>query len=350
MFRFAHPGYFLLLIPLGMAAWFVYRRRIRQALAFSMASRLSVSGTTWRTAASQILPALSLLGMAFAITALARPQTVFSRTQRTADVIAIEMVVDVSGSMEALDMSERLLTGDIKYRTRLEAAKEAFASFVGKRPDDLIGLISFGGFATSRAPLTADHDALLHVLKGVQVPKAGLDDNGQLVNQEETMTAIGDALATACGRLEHAATRSKIIVLLTDGDSNTGIIKPEESMMAAKKLGFKIYTIGVGTATGTAPIMVKDQFGRNVITQIQADLNEELLRNIATTTGGQYFNVTDPRGLDHAMEAINKLEKTRVEQDIYNQYDELFPWLLAPALCLIALGTGLNMLAVRRIL
>lgn len=350
MFTFAHPSYFLLLIPLGVAAWFVYRRRIRQGLVFSLASRLPVSGTTWRTLAAMILPVLSLLGIALAIAALAQPQTVFSKTRRTADVIAIQMVVDASGSMEALDLSERLMTGEVKYRTRLDAVKDAFAEFIKKRPDDLIGLITFGGFATSRAPLTADHEALLHILKGVDVVKTGLDAEGQMVNQEETLTAIGDALATACGRLEHTSTKSRIIVLLSDGVSNAGIIKPEEAMKAARKLGLKVYTIGVGTTGGVAPIKVRDQFGRDVIARMEVSMDEDLLRNIAKTTGGQYFNVTDPRGLDRALDAISKLEKTKVEQDIYNQYNELFPWLLMPALCLIVLGTGLNMLAARRII
>jgi Ca-activated chloride channel family protein len=350
MFRFAYPAYFLLLIPLAVAVWRVYRRRIRQGIVFSSASHLPLSGTTWRTMAARMLPALSLLGIAFAIAALARPQTVFSKSRRTADVIAIEMVVDASGTMEALDMSERLMTGDIKERTRLDAVKEAFASFIEKRPDDLIGLITFGGFATSRSPLTADHEALLHILKGVQVIKTGLDADGQMVNQEETLTAIGDALATACGRLEHAGAKSRIVVLLTDGLSNTGIIKPEDAMKAAKKLGIKVYTIGVGTVGSVAPIRVRDQFGREVIARLDVSMDEELLRNIAKTTGGQYFNVRDPKGLDRAMEAINRLEKTKVEQDIYNQYHELFPWLLLPGLCLVVLGTGFNMLAAKRIL
>jgi len=350
MFRFASPFYFLLLVPLGVAIWFVYRRRVRQGLIFSMTSHLSSAGTTWRTVAAQVLPALSLLGIVLSVIALARPQTVSSKTRRTADVIAIEMVVDVSGSMEALDMSEQTPTGDVKYRTRLEAVKEAFAAFIARRPDDLTGLITFGGFATSRTPLTGDHEALLHVLKGVQVVKTGLDTEGQMVTQEESMTAIGDALATACGRLEHSGTRSRIIVLLTDGVSNTGIIKPEEAMKAAKKMGIKVYTIGVGVNGGVAPIMVRDQFGRDVMVQMQVEMDEGLLRNIAATTGGRYFNVSDPKGLDGAMEAINKLEKTKVEQDIYNQYHEWFPWVLIPGLCLVALGTGLNMATARRII
>jgi Ca-activated chloride channel family protein len=150
--------------------------------------------------------------------------------------------------------------------------------------------------------------------------------------------------------LEHAGTKSRIIVLLTDGLSNTGIIKPEEAMKAAKKMGIRVYTIGVGVNGGVAPIRVKDQFGRDVIARMETAMDEELLRNIAKTTGGRYFNVSDPKGLDRAMEDINTLEKTKVEQDIYNQYNELFPWLLIPGLCLVAMGTGLNMATARRII
>jgi len=347
MFRFADPYYFFLLIPVGVAAWLIYRKHIRSGVLFAATSRIPSLGKTWRSYAALILPAFFVLGLALAVLALARPQTFFSKFRRTADVIAIQMVVDCSGTMEALDMSKQTATGVIP-KTRLDAVKEAFGEFVNKRSDDLIGLITFGGFATSRAPLTTDHAALLHVLKGVEVPKAGLDKDGQMVTQEELLTAIGDGLATACARLEHAEPKTKIIVLLTDGESNTGIIKPEEAAKLAKKMGIKVYTIGVGS-TGVAPIMGRDMFGRQVVGQMQVTLDEALLKNVANTTGGRYFNVRDPRGLESAMADINTLEKTKVEKDIYNQYNEFFPWFLMPAVILIAVGTGLNVMVTRRI-
>jgi len=282
-----------------------------------------------------------------AIIALARPQTVFSRTRHSVDVIAIQMVVDVSGSMEALDMSIRTPAG-VKYRTRLDAVKETFARFVEERPDDLIGLVTFGGYATTRCPLTTDHSALLHVLKGVQIPKPAQDKDGRVINQEELLTAIGDALATACARMEHAEPKSKIIVLLSDGESNTGIIKPGEALEAAKKLDIKAYTIGVGSSD-RAPFRGRDIFGRETIQYAHVSLDEKLLRKIADRTGGQYFNVRDPNGLKRAMDDINALEKTRVERDVYNQYNELFLWFLAPAVGLIVLATSFNMLVTRKI-
>jgi Ca-activated chloride channel family protein len=348
MFHFANPYYFLLLLLAGVGAWFVYRRRISRGLLFAPVARIPSSGRFWRANAALLLSTLYLAGIVLAIIALSRPQTVLSQSRRKADVISLFMVLDVSGSMEALDMSDIVGNQIVKERTRLDAVKQTFAEFVGKRPDDLIGLVTFGGFAATRAPLTLDHEALLLLLKAVQVPKPTQDGRGQIVNQEETLTAIGDALATACARMEKAGTKSKVIVLLSDGVSNTGIIKPEEALKMAKKLGFKVYTVGVGSS-GAAPFKGRDAFGREGVFMAQVEMDEALLQRIASETGGQYFNVRNNRGLEKAMESINKLEKTAVEKDVYNQYNELFLWFLAPALALIAVATGLNMAVARRI-
>ena len=340
--RFASPYYLLLLIPLAAAAWYVYRRRVTRALLFSPFSRIPAAHATWRTLIRPLLPALVLAGVGLAIVALARPQTVFSRTTRHTDAIAIEMVVDAAGAMAALDFATQ-----VDQRSRLDVVKDTFGKFVQMRPNDLVGLVTFGGFASSRVPLTIDHEALLHSLSGVAIPN-GLDANGNPVNQEEMMTAIGDALATACARLQGAEVKSRIAVLLTDGESNTGIIKPEDAIKAAKTLGIRVYTIGVGSNT-RAPFMVRDMFGRNVIQYAEVRLDEDLLRKIASGTGGQYFNVTDPKGLNRAMEAINKLEKTRIDAEQFNQYDEHFLLFLVPGLGLILLGAGLNSLLAKAV-
>lgn len=337
MFRFADPYYLFLLIPLGVAGWALFARRRKKAIIFAPTHRLPPTPLTWRTAVIAVAPFLFLAGAGLTIIALARPQTVLSKTAHQADAIAIQMVVDVSGSMEALDFSTR-----DTVRTRLDVVKETFAQFIGKRTDDLIGLVTFGGYATSRVPLTIDHGALLHVLKGVQIPKPALDANGQLTNQEELLTAIGDALATACGRLEKAEIKSKLIVLLSDGESNTGLIKPEEAIKAAKALGIKVYTIGVGS-NGRAPFMARDVFGRDVIQYAEVRIDEDLLRRIASTTGGQYFNVRDPKGLSRAFADIDKLEKTNIRKDVYNQYTEFFPRFLWPGVLVLILALSLNM-------
>ncbi len=344
MFRFANPYYLFLIIPLCVVAWAMFARRRKGGIVFAPTHRLPPAALTWRTVAISLVPFLFLAGAGLTIIAMARPQTVFSKTAHQTDAIAIQMVVDVSGSMEALDFS----TADTMC-TRLDVVKETFAKFIEKRTDDLIGLVTFGGYANSRVPLTIDHSALLHVLKGVQIPKPSLDANGQLVNQEELLTAIGDALATACGRLEKAPIKSKLIVLLSDGESNTGLIKPDEAVKAAKALGIKVYTIGVGS-NGRAPFMTRDVFGRNTIQYAEVRIDEEQLRRIASTTGGQYFNVKDPKGLSRALSEIDKLEKTNINKEIFNQYTELFPRYLWPGVVLLALAISLNMMVRKEII
>lgn len=334
--RFGSPFYFLLFLPWLASIWFVYRRHVKTALLFAPFHRIPPQRATWRTRLRPLATILFFIGLALLILALARPQTVFSRTLRRSDVIGIQMVVDCSGSMQALDFS----TTD-KQRTRLDVVKETFAAFVAKRPSDLIGLITFGGFASSRVPLTLDHSALLHSLKGVETAKTTFSPDGVLLNQEEMLTAVGDALATGCARFENANLKSKILVLLSDGESNTGIIKPEQAAKAAKTLGIKVYTIGVGSNT-RAPFAARDMFGRQVIQYGDVRLDEELLRNIATTTGGLYFNVKDSRGLQKVLDTIDKLERTAVDIEQYNKYDEHFMRFLLPGILLLGVGALLN--------
>lgn len=346
MFRFADPYFFLLVPPLIVAAWQIYRAQKRQsAVLFAAAGRLPARPATWRTRLLPIIPALFIAGLLSGIIALARPQTYLARVTRHTDAIAIQMVVDCSGSMEALDFATR----DV-LKTRLDVVKETFASFIERRPDDLIGLVTFGGYATSRAPLTIDHAALLHILKGVEIPKNVFDTEGRIMNQEEMMTAIGDALATGCNRLAMATNvKSRIMVLLSDGESNTGAVKPEEAARAAKALKIRVYTIGVGT-TGVAPFLTRDMFGRQVVRQAEVRLDEDLLRRIGDTTGGQYFNVKDPKGLARALESINRLEKTRIDQSEYTQFNELFALFLVPGLVLLIGAGSLNLWTRRAII
>lgn len=344
MFQFGYPYAGLLLLPLVAAAWLVYARRRRQAVLFAPTAFIPSARATWRTLAQLVLPVLYLAGLALLVAALARPQTRLATVTRRTHAIAIQMVVDCSGSMDALDFSSAN-----QYRSRLDVVKETFADFIKQRPDDLIGLVTFGGYATSRMPLTIDHNALLHCLKGVTIPRPTMDLQGNLVNQEEMMTAIGDALATAAARIEKAEPKSKIIVLLSDGESNTGLIKPEEAMKAAKTLGLKVYTIGVGS-NGRAPFLAQDMLGRKVVQYAEVHLDEELLKKIAQTTGGHYFNVRDTRGLERALRDIDKLEKTKIRQEVYNQYQEWFPWVLLPGLALIALAVSLNMFIIKKII
>lgn len=348
MFRLAHPWYLFLLLPIAIAAWWVYRPRVRAGILFSALGRVPSGVRTWRVRLALAMPALFVAGLVSAVGALARPQTVWSRIRRTAEVIAIQIVCDASGSMEALDLSVRTPAG-WQLKTRLDVVKEMFIRFIEKRPDDLIGLITFGGYVSVRAPLTSDHDALRHILHGVDIPRETLGPDGQPLDREELLTAIGDALVMACARLEGVKPRSRIIVLLSDGESNTGAVKPEEATEVARKMGIRVYTIGVGS-TGRAPFRTRDRFGRETIAYAEVSLDEDLLRHIAERTGGKYFNARDPRGLQEALEAIERLEKTRVEKESYVHSRELFPWFLTPALAFCVTAMAVNGWASRRIL
>ena len=167
--------------------------------------------------------------------------------------------------------------------------------------------------------------------------------------QEDLYTAIGDGLATAAARMRDTEAKSRIIVLLSDGESNTGIVEPDEAARAAAELGVKVYTIGVGT-TGTAPVLDEDRFGRKIVRNMEVQFDEEELKMIADTTGGRYFNVRDEEGLEAALTHIDTLEKTTIERETFHQYEERFPLFLIAGLALILVGTGLNMLTSRRLL
>jgi Ca-activated chloride channel family protein len=347
--RFANPIALLLFILWFIAAWRLYRRGERTGILFAPLARLPLKTAGWRLLASRLLPALFLLGMALLIIAAARPQTFMARERRTVDALAIAMVVDVSGSMEALDLSTRSALGIVTEKTRLDVVKETFAEFIQQRPDDLIALVTFGGFASTRSPLTIDHRALLHVLKGVEIPKAELDAQGRPVSQEELLTAVGDGLATALARLTDAEPETKIVVLLSDGDSNTGIFTPEQAAEAAKKLGIRVYTIGVGSG-GRTPFRTRDAFGRSTIGWADVSFDETQLKEIATTTNAQYFNVRDPDGLKAALADINRLETTRIEREVMLRYHEWFIWPLLSGAALVWLTLTLSMITTRRLL
>ena len=342
---FATPLAFLLLIPWAVSAWRLYRSGRKAGVLFAAASRLPAKTAVWRVAVARILPLLFLTGTLLMIFAAARPRTTLSQHNRSVDSIAIEMVVDVSGSMEALDLSPK---GSFS-KTRLDVVKEMFSKFVEARPDDLTGLVTFGGYASTRAPLTADHRALQHVLKGVEIPKNRVDARGRVVDQEETLTAIGDGLATGVARLVDAEPKTRIIILLSDGESNTGIITPEQAAEAAAKMNIKVYAIGVGS-NSRAPFKRRDMLGREVISYANVSYDESQLKAIASKTGGRYFGVRDNEGLQTALEEINSLETTRIERQVYERYNEYFIHLLLWGALLTACSLTLNMHLTRRML
>lgn len=330
---FAYPYAFLLALPLAFAAWRMMRRSRGRGVRFSAVSRVSVKSSGWRVIAATIAPYVAVLGLALLVVAAARPREPFGKSSRSVESIAIAMVVDVSGSMRAPDMSSRYS----REVTRLDVVKKTFAEFVKKRPDDLISLVTFGTYASARTPLTSDHETLLNVLKGVEIPRGS----------DEAETAIGDGLSVALLRLKDAKTKSKIVILLSDGVSNIGSaqggVDPETAAAAAKKMGIKVYTIGVGANSRAA----MDPFGFGMMMG-GAHFDERQLKNIAATTSGMYFSVNDQAGLERAMKDIDELETTKVEVKEWTRWVEYFPTLLALGVSLTVLASLLSMLAVRR--
>lgn len=334
---FAHPLCLLLLAPIAFAVWRMLRRRRGGALRFSALRRIPASAKSWRTVLSAIAPWLMSVGMVSLAVAAAGPREPLARESKNVDAIAIVMAVDVSGSMEALDLTPKGVQFS-KDTTRLAVVKKVFADFVSKRPDDLIGLVTFGTFASARAPLTADHATLLHVLEGVDIPDG----------EDEAETAIGDGLSVALLRIKDAKPKSKIIILLSDGLCNEGVVSPEQATASAAKMGVKVYTIGVGTKAAYAPRLVYDRTGRQYVRNYPAGFDEKQLKAIAKGTDGMYFAVNDREALENALAEIDKLETTPIEADEWNRWNEFFaPFLVAGTVC-VFFAACFSMAAVRR--
>ena len=343
----ANPWFLLLALPLAVTAWRLLRRGRRSGIRFSAVSRLPSRAAGWRARVAAATPFLMLAGLALLILAVSRPRSPLAREKRSVDAIAIAMTVDVSGSMEALDLTPPGEKFSLET-TRLAVVKKLFAEFVERRPDDLIGLVTFGGYAATRSPLTADHEALLNVLKGVEIPSVSLDEQGRPIARDEQMTAIGDGLATALARVKDAKPTSKVVILLSDGVSNTGAVEPDEAAETAAKMGVKVYAIGIGTRARQTPIFGTDFFGRRIIQYADMTFDEKQLKSIAAKTGGMYFPVNDRDSLATALAEIDKLEKTELEADAWDRWSEHFPaFLLAGALLVLASVT-LSMSAARR--
>jgi len=339
--RVQDPLWLWLLAVLGTIGVLAIRRQRRVAVLFSDVSILRTLGTTVALRVKRALPWLRLAGLALVIAALARPQYGLEEFRIRSEGIAIQMCIDRSGSMAALDFNL-----DGQQVDRLTVVKRVFRDFVmgqGKlpgRPDDLIGLVSFGGFVEPKCPLTLDHGALVQVLEQIEIPHPIFDNRGREINQrlwrEDSQTAIGDALALTADRLKDIQAKSKVIILLTDGEQTAGVLKPVEGAKIAKELGVKVYTIGVGT-NGMVPIAdpYPDTFGRRVLRQQVFPLDEATLKQIADTTGGQYFSAQDTESLENVYAEIDALEKSPSEGRLYSEYYELYQYFMFPGLGLI---------------
>lgn len=323
MNAFACPWAFLAIMPLLFAAWRMLRPTARRGvMTFPLLSRLPVR-PSWRQRAALLSPYLFLLALLCGIIALARPRKEFARITESKNAIAIEMAIDISGSMESPDLSR---PGQPR-KSRLDIVKETFRDFVEKRSDDLIGLVAFGGYATTRCPLTSDHKALSDILAETDIP----GKKGEVIDMAEKMTAIGDGLAMACARLQTASNvASRIVILLSDGVHNYGDVTPEQAIEVAKTEKIKVYTIGIGKPNW------KDKMQNFFLMgSPEPDFDEKTLKKIASQTGGRYFNVQRAAGMEKTLAEIDALEKTEVEKISYVRYEESFaPWILASIVAL----------------
>jgi Ca-activated chloride channel family protein len=345
-----YSWFWLILAPLVLGAlWWRARPRRRPAAVFSSVTDLKGLPVTLVQRLRSWLPYLYGLGLCLILIGLARPQAGKAESRIAGQGIAIELVLDISGSMEALDFQ---LGG--KEVSRLDAVKHVVQQFVlgtrssglSGRTDDLVGLVAFGGFADSKCPLTLDHGALVDIVGGLEIPRPIRDNQGQVINaqslQEELATAIGDGVAVAVDRLRGSKAKSKVIILLTDGDCNAGVVDPREAARIAAESGIRLYTIGIGRS-GMVPVPREDEFGNRVLVPAQFRIDEELLREMAETGHGRYFHASDSEGLAQVYAEIDTLEKTRFEETKYAEYRELFPWFAAPGLALVLLvGTLLE--------
>lgn len=305
----------LLLLPLAVI-WYVFKRNQQTAeLKISSLKGFKVENSLL-SKLKPLLFVLRLLALAALITALARPRTVDVSTKtKTTRGIDIVMAIDVSASMLAKDLKPN----------RLEALKNVAADFIKGRPNDRIGLVEYAGESYTKTPITSDKAIVLRSLKSIKY--------NQII---EGGTAIGMGLATAVNRLKDSRAKSKVIILLTDGVNNSGSINPTIASELALEFGIKVYTIGLGTnGTAVSPIAM-DQRGRIQYGRRKVEIDENLLKQIAKTTGGQYFRATNNKKLEKIYDEINKLEKTDIEEFKYYNYEEKFrPLVLLAGLLLI---------------
>ena len=315
--KFHDPWLLLLLLLLPVWLWRQRRLADRGGLQFSSILPARGAVSIWARLGPTVLTGLHGLALAGLVVALARPQIGRSESRLKTEGIDIVLVLDISGSMNAVDYERHG-----QRATRVEAVKDVVRDFIRARPNDRIGMVVFGTHAYVASPLTLDHDWLERNLDRVRV---GLVEGN---------TAIGAGIGTGVNRLRDTKTKSKVVVLLTDGGENVRTPPALEAAKAAKQFNVRIYTIGAGSNT-QEPVPVADAQGR-LAGYTRADLDEDLLKEIAVTTGGQYFRAADTASLKQTYEQIDNLEKHAIETVKYEEWTELFHWFLASGLgCLL---------------
>ncbi len=316
---FRHPVFFLLLALLPLV-FLAARKREKLHFAFPSFGLLHGRPTTPRMFLYKALPFLRALVMILVITALARPASVSSDKEYQTHGVDIMIALDISGSM---------LAEDFQPENRVYVAKQEAIKFIKGRENDRVGLVVFAKKAFTQCPLTLDYRILIELLSEIRV---GMIADG---------TAIGMGIATAVNRLRDSDAKSKVIILITDGENNAGNIDPVTAAELAKSFGIKVYTIGVGRG-GMVPFPVDDPlFGKRYV-QANVEIDETTLKRIADITGGLFFRARDPVALSEIYERINKLEKSEVKVKEYRSYNEMFMFFLIPALLLLLLDIFLR--------
>ena len=323
--EFRDPLFLLMALVAPLA--FVVASRSTSAVRFSSLRTPDRAARTWRVRLSRLPAVLMAIALVSFAVALAGPRTPNAETKVSSEGIAIMAVIDRSGSMHARDLVKDDLSAD-----RLAVVKDVFREFVlgGElargRPDDMIGLISFAGYADSLCPLTLDHGNLASMVDDLQIVQQRAEDG----------TALGDGLALAVERLRRSQANSKIVILLTDGVNNAGAIDPEKAAELAVSQNVKVYCIGAGT-DGLAPFPSVDPFtGRRYLKPTYVQIDEETLEAIAEATGGLYFRATDSEGLADVYAEIDRLERTKISEIRYLQYTEYYTVFVVVGLSLTA--------------
>ena len=320
---FVHPWLLLLLLAIPLLAYLRGKRGAAAALVFSSTNLLAGIGKRSAARAGKILRTLLLASLAVFVVALSRPQLGKSLTQVEASGIDIMLVLDVSGSMLTKDFT---IGGE--QATRVDAIREVTRKFIEARPNDRIGIIAFAGRPYVVSPMTLDHDWLIQNLERIRI---GLVEDG---------TAIGSAMAAASNRLNDKHSKSRAIVLLTDGENNAGKIPPNTAAEAVKALKIHLYAIGAGT-NGIAPVPIftqrgpaTDALGNIYYENRPVEFNEAGLKEVARIADGQFYRATDTKSLEAIYRDIDKMEKSTVSVKKYQEYRDLFP------LCIMS-GCGL---------
>lgn len=311
--RFERPWAALLgvAVPLVWASGVWLQRCSRPRLRFSKAAPLRTSKPSWRARLADVPSALRVVALALMVVGLAGPQSIHARD--TAEVSGIEIILtlDMSGSMEASDIRP----------TRFSATKAVVRDFIDRRPNDRIGAVVFGRDAYTLLPLTTDREALRTSLRGLKLDQ--IDSRG---------TAIGNAVGVSLNRLKRSQAKSKVIILLTDGESNAGNVSPSQAAELASTMNVKIYPILMGVSDQAPVRQGTGLFGRVVFGSANYPVNPELLQQMADRTGGEFFPVSDRAALEQSFHQIlDALEKTEIE-DAGRMYTELFPAFVGPAL------------------